>query len=477
MKFRNLEINFQFCDVVVLLIWSSIEGKLRHGAKAYCPTLVRKTSAPPNPVFLTEFFDLYVQGMRWKLRNGLPRNSLGLARRSSIPKRSSVQPVQRVSEGLKERFLDLLRVVKEDLGSQGVLKNDKGTCYDSSGPDELRHNPWQHVRLAYNQSTLFAPFRPAKRSLGSPRLVPQYRGGSKFRRLWDAIDVANQSARIIQRKARSPNREYPVKLSAETSNGYRYVYLMLPGRKLLILQRRKRFTLRRRKRRIEFGQQPTTAKSVILAAFYSQLTPTVQRALRLTWSPLGERLYYFKGGRLRIQKEDLSAGLQALAEKLEQLSSKNGLDTSQISITDSRTISSSNFAAGEIQASTLPDKRWQVLAHGLPLSPLMNPSLIAARERRRSPKLLPSKDVSGYERKLVKCPYGKDHRTPLIIPNLANVFDSTSVSHPGPCMFSYWYPASKFLSYWIWLDEAPRDVCAMVSTIGTFRRSFRFTLS
>lgn len=406
------------------------------------------------------------------MTNGLPRNSLGLACRSSIPKRSSVQPVQRVSEVLKERLLDPLRAVKEDLDIQGVLKVDKNTCYDSNAPDELRHNPWQHVRLAYNQSTLFAPFRPAKRQLGSPR----HRVGIK-RPLWDARDVANQRARIMQRNARSRNKEYPLKLSVETSNDYRHVHVMLPGRKLLMLQRRKHFMLRRRKRRIKFRQKPATPKSLILAASYSQLTPTVQQALRLTWSPLGERSYHFRGACLRIQKEDLLVGLQALAEKPEQLSSKNGLDTSQINIKDSGTISSSNFAAGEIQASTLPDKRWQVLAHKLPLSPLMNPSLIAARERRRSPKPLPSKYVSGYERKLLKCPYGKDHRTPFIIQSLTNVFDSTSISHPGPFMFSYRYPASKILSHWIWLDEAPRDVCAMVSTIGTFRCSFRFTLS
>lgn len=43
----------------------------------------------------------------------------------------------------------------------------------------------------------------------------------------------------------------------------------------------------------------------------------------------------------------------------------------------------------------------------LPLSPLMDPKLIAARERHRTPKPAPGKDLSEFSRKLRNNPYGE----------------------------------------------------------------------
>lgn len=42
----------------------------------------------------------------------------------------------------------------------------------------------------------------------------------------------------------------------------------------------------------------------------------------------------------------------------------------------------------------------------LPLSPLMDPKLISARQRYRTPKLLPTGETSALEKKLAKSPYG-----------------------------------------------------------------------
>jgi len=44
--------------------------------------------------------------------------------------------------------------------------------------------------------------------------------------------------------------------------------------------------------------------------------------------------------------------------------------------------------------------------HKLPLSPLMDPKLIAARERHRTPKAAPSPDRSAFSQKLRNNPYG-----------------------------------------------------------------------
>lgn len=50
-------------------------------------------------------------------------------------------------------------------------------------------------------------------------------------------------------------------------------------------------------------------------------------------------------------------------------------------------------------------------SHGLPLSPLMNPQLIAARNRRRAPKPQPSGAPSALTAKLQKSPYSRNHRS------------------------------------------------------------------
>ena len=47
--------------------------------------------------------------------------------------------------------------------------------------------------------------------------------------------------------------------------------------------------------------------------------------------------------------------------------------------------------------------------HGLPLSPLMDPQMIAARNRHRTPKPQPSGPPSALREKLQKNPYGTDH--------------------------------------------------------------------
>lgn len=72
-------------------------------------------------------------------------------------------------------------------------------------------------------------------------------------------------------------------------------------------------------------------------------------------------------------------------------------------------------------------------SHGLPLSPLMNPQLIAARNRHRVPKPQPSGPPSALTAKLQKNPYGINHCShPQSNP--ANRFSSTSSSDPNPRM-------------------------------------------
>jgi hypothetical protein len=70
---------------------------------------------------------------------------------------------------------------------------------------------------------------------------------------------------------------------------------------------------------------------------------------------------------------------------------------------------------------------------GLPLSPLMNPQLIAARNRHRAPKPQPSGPPLALTQKLQKNPYGINHCSrPQLSP--ANRFPSTGSSDPNPRM-------------------------------------------
>lgn len=71
--------------------------------------------------------------------------------------------------------------------------------------------------------------------------------------------------------------------------------------------------------------------------------------------------------------------------------------------------------------------------HGLPLSPLMNPQLIAARNRHRAPKPQPSGPPLALTQKLQKNPYGINNCShPQLSP--ANRFPSTGSSDSNPRM-------------------------------------------
>lgn len=72
--------------------------------------------------------------------------------------------------------------------------------------------------------------------------------------------------------------------------------------------------------------------------------------------------------------------------------------------------------------------------HGLPLSPLMNPQLIAARNRHRAPKPQPSGPPSALRQKLQKNPYGIIPLLTAIALSPANRSPSSSSSDPNPRM-------------------------------------------
>lgn len=84
-----------------------------------------------------------------------------------------------------------------------------------------------------------------------------------------------------------------------------------------------------------------------------------------------------------------------------------------------------DFDYGEGQhGSSIPPTK-----HNLPLSPLMDPKLIAARERHRTPKRAPSPDRSAFSQKLRNNPYGTMNLLHLLRIRASDRQTSSRLSH------------------------------------------------
>ena len=412
--------------------------------------------------------------MRWRLHNKLASKSLGLTRRTLAQNRSPQQPTPRLSEGQRDRLLGLLRTIKEDLGPQQQAPEvHAGTISDSAAPDALPSSISQHASLSYDESTPFWALRPPKREVKHRRQVQRLkirqRKIQELLRYGTPVETTHLELpqiikRPLERSLRPPRerasrrsiipatfrlsqlrtQRYPLglvpatfQLSQLRNQRYPLRLNARPLTKILYGYRWKRLVLRRRRQRgIKAGQKSATRKPLIPALYHLPLVSTVKKPLRLTSRPLGERLYNFNRERLRIRRQNGASRLQTVIEKdFEQLSPRKAIDSANVKAANSGIAQSSDVAASVIQASNLNYEQWQTSAHGLPLSPLMDPNLIAARERHRSPKPLPSKELSEYESKLIKCPYGKNPGRHFLY-RIRSRMHSTSIGYPRPHVFA-----------------------------------------
>ena len=101
-------------------------------------------------------------------------------------------------------------------------------------------------------------------------------------------------------------------------------------------------------------------------------------------------------------------------------------------------------------------------AHELPLSPIMDPRLLAARNRHTAPKPQPSGPPSALTAKLQKNPYGITLRSQLYL-NPANHPLSTSSSDPNPRMQLHRCTASFCLPPRLWTGQTSENASIMAS--------------
>ena len=116
-----------------------------------------------------------------------------------------------------------------------------------------------------------------------------------------------------------------------------------------------------------------------------------------------------------------------------------------------------DYGEGQYGSRTSPTK------HNLPLSPLMDPKLIAARERYRTPKPAPSPDRSAFSQKLRNNPYGTiGPLHPLRIRG-ADIQTSSRFSYPNTQLQLYRSPAARVFPPQLWSAIQSHHRCALVS--------------